>query len=130
MGVLLHIYRSSMSYDEKANVSIDAEGSVLKCAKGADIAECGYVKGAKICAKCGAMPLEMKMVPVDSPEVKSIMTEQDMAEGVGENDEMLAPIHCLNSETTLVRWKSSDIIFMFPRVLYTRTKPLNTRIRL
>ena len=82
MGVLLHIYRSSMSYDEKANVSIDAEGSVLKCAKGADIAECGYVKGAKICAKCGAMPLEMKMVPVDSPEVKSIMTEQDMAEGV------------------------------------------------
>ena len=82
MGVLLHIYRSSMSYDEKANVSIDAEGSVLKCAKGADIAECGYVKGAKICAKCGAMPLEMKMVPVNSPEVKSIMTEEDMAEGV------------------------------------------------
>ena len=82
MGALLHMYRSSMSYDEKANVSVDAEGSVLKCAKGADIAECGYVKGAKICAKCGAMPLEMKMVPVDSPEVKSIMTEQDMAEGV------------------------------------------------
>ena len=82
MGAFLYMYRSSMSYDEKANVSIDAEGSVLKCAKGADIAECGYVKGAKICAKCGAMPLEMKMVPVDSPEVKSIMTEQDMAEGV------------------------------------------------
>lgn len=72
-----------MSYDEKANVSIDAEGAVLKCAKGIDATECGYVKGAKICAKCGAMPMEMKMVPVSSSvESKMYMSEEDLEDGV------------------------------------------------
>lgn len=52
-----------MKYDEKATVSIDSDGNVLKCAKGASAAECGFVKGADLCAKCGAMPVEMKMVP-------------------------------------------------------------------
>lgn len=62
-----------MSYDEKATVSIDADGNVLKCAKGANAADCGFVKGAELCAKCGAMPVEMKMVPateVEDPEMK------------------------------------------------------------
>lgn len=54
---------SSMSYNEKATVSVDTEGNVLKCAKGAAAGECGFVKGAEICAKCGAVPVEMKMVP-------------------------------------------------------------------
>ena len=54
-----------MKYDEKATVSIDANGAVLKCAKGADANSCGFKAGADICAKCGAMPVEMKMVPVD-----------------------------------------------------------------
>lgn len=58
-----------MSYDEKATVGVDADGNVLKCAKGAAAGECGYVKGAALCAKCGAMPVEMKMVPaVDSED--------------------------------------------------------------
>lgn len=50
---------------EKVEVSVDADGNVLKCAKGANSGECGYVAGAKVCGKCGAMPIEMKMVPVD-----------------------------------------------------------------
>jgi hypothetical protein len=54
-----------MNYDEKAEVSIDAEGNVLKCAKGADASACGYTKGAKVCAKCGAVPVSVKMVPMD-----------------------------------------------------------------
>ncbi len=49
---------------EKVEVSIDADGNVLKCAKGANAADCGYTPGAKVCGKCGAMPIEMKMVPV------------------------------------------------------------------
>jgi len=62
-----------MSYNEKATVSIDGDGNVLKCAKGASGAECGFVKGAEICAKCGATPVEMKMVPVDT-ESKGYMS--------------------------------------------------------
>jgi uncharacterized membrane protein YkoI len=53
---------------EKVEVSVDADGNVLKCAKGANSGECGYVAGAKVCGKCGAMPIEMKMVPVDIDE--------------------------------------------------------------
>lgn len=63
-----------MSYNEKANVSVDSDGNVLKCAKGANAGECGFVKGAAICAKCGATPVEMKMVPV------SEMGEEEMVE--------------------------------------------------
>lgn len=50
--------------DEKVEVSVDADGNVLKCAKGANAAECGYMPGSKVCGKCGAMPVQMKMVPV------------------------------------------------------------------
>jgi uncharacterized membrane protein YkoI len=50
--------------DEKVEVSVDADGNVLKCAKGANAADCGYTPGAKVCGKCGAMPVQMKMVPV------------------------------------------------------------------
>lgn len=64
---------SSMSYNEKATVSVDTEGNVLKCAKGANAGECGFVKGAEICAKCGAVPVEMKMVPVSEQEEKACM---------------------------------------------------------
>ena len=53
---------------EKVEVSIDADGNVLKCAKGANAADCGYTPGAKVCGKCGAMPIEMKMVPVTEDE--------------------------------------------------------------
>lgn len=68
-----------MKYDEKATVSIDGDGNVLKCAKGAAAADCGFVKGAELCAKCGAMPVEMKMVPA----MDEADTEEDMdAEGV------------------------------------------------
>ena len=53
---------------EKVEVSIDAEGNVLKCAKSLAGGECGYAPGAKVCGKCGALPIEMKMVPVDIEE--------------------------------------------------------------
>ena len=71
-----------MSYDEKANVSIDADGMVLKCAKALAPAECGYVKGAEICAKCGATPVQMKMVPAAGVDGKAMMpmAEEEMPE--------------------------------------------------
>ena len=53
---------------EKVEVSVDADGNVLKCAKGANVADCGYTPGAKVCGKCGAMPIQMKMVPVTDDE--------------------------------------------------------------
>lgn len=67
-----------MSYDEKATVNIDSDGNVLKCAKkGLAVSECGFEKGADLCAKCGAMPMEMKMVPAEP--AASIVPEQPMA---------------------------------------------------
>lgn len=78
-----------MSYDEKANVSIDADGMVLKCAKALAPAECGYVKGAEICAKCGATPVQMKMVPAAGVDAKAMMP---MAEGeMPEEEEEVIP---------------------------------------
>lgn len=67
-----------MSYDEKATVSIDSDGNVLKCAKGAAAAECGFVKGAALCAKCGAMPVEMKMVPAAEMEEEPMDDAEEM----------------------------------------------------
>jgi uncharacterized membrane protein YkoI len=49
---------------EKVEVSVDADGNVLKCAKSLAAADCGFTPGAKVCGKCGAMPIQMKMVPV------------------------------------------------------------------
>lgn len=55
--------------DEMNNsLSVSTEGEVLKCAKGADVSACGFTPGAKVCGKCGAMPVQMKMVPVDDAE--------------------------------------------------------------
>lgn len=67
-----------MSYDEKANVSIDADGAVLKCAKSLPSAECGYVPNSPLCAKCGATPLQMKMVPMDEM-VDDDMVDEDVS---------------------------------------------------
>ena len=54
-----------MSYQQKAIVKIDSDGAVAKCAKGLAGTECGYKAGAKVCGKCGAMAVEVKMVPVN-----------------------------------------------------------------
>ena len=37
---------------EKAILKLDADGSVVSCAKGVDASECGYEAGAKACGKC------------------------------------------------------------------------------
>ena len=66
-----------MNSDEKATVNIDADGAVVKCAKGLASDECGYVKGAEMCGKCGAMAVEVKMVPVDIFNTKGDKPEMD-----------------------------------------------------
>ena len=73
-----------MAYDDKATVSIDSEGAVLKCAKGADASACGFTPGMKVCGKCGAMPVEMKMVPATDLDIADEdMTEEDMQKMYG-----------------------------------------------
>lgn len=82
-----------MEAENKPMLSIDAEGNVLKCAKGASVDACGY-KGGAVCGKCGARPVEMKMVPIDLTETKGAskkeMMEDDMddeeEEGMAEED--------------------------------------------
>ena len=73
---------------EKVEVGIDAKGNVLQCAKGLNTADCGCEVGAKICGKCGAIPIEMKMVPAEIEEKAyagmhmmpdgTMMSEEDM----------------------------------------------------
>ena len=70
-----------MDYDKNAVVKLDADGSVLKCAKDLSPAECGYVPGAKVCGKCGAVPMQMKMM--DDEE----MSDQDEVVDAEEEDE-------------------------------------------
>ena len=52
--------------EKAAVVKLNSDGEVVQCAKGAAPAECGYVPGAKVCGKCGAMAVSMK---VDAPSV-------------------------------------------------------------
>jgi hypothetical protein len=58
------------------SLSVSTEGEVLKCAKGADVSACGFTPGARVCGKCGALPVQMKMVPVDNAEEMN-MEEED-----------------------------------------------------
>jgi len=51
-----------MVNETSPTLSVDAEGGILTCAKGVDLAQCGYVKGDKVCGKCGAVPIEMKVM--------------------------------------------------------------------
>jgi hypothetical protein len=74
-----------METDNKPILSVDTEGNVLKCAKAAEVSACGYTGGA-LCAKCGAKPVMMKMVPLDetsdSKGMKPMMGNEEMAEPV------------------------------------------------
>lgn len=67
--------------DEMNNsLSVSTEGEVLKCAKGVDASACGFTPGAKVCGKCGALPVQMKMVPVDEAEdEEEEMEDEDRA---------------------------------------------------
>lgn len=63
-----------MDMEEKAVVKVGADGAPVKCAKGADISECGYKAGAKVCGKCGAMAVQMK----EDMEDDELMSNEDM----------------------------------------------------
>lgn len=75
-----------METENKPMLSVDAEGNVLKCAKGMGAEACGY-KGGAVCAKCGARPVEMKMVPVDLTETKGASKKEMMEDEEDMEDE-------------------------------------------
>jgi len=78
-----------MNNDMNAELSIDTEGNVIKCAKNATPSECGFKPGADICAKCGAMPVTMKMVPVDVDDDDFVdILEKAAAMGAMETEDM------------------------------------------
>jgi len=69
-------------------LSIDADGNILKCAKGADASACGFEAGSKICGKCGAIPTQVKIVPVDDEEMdeEEEMTDEMPEEGMTDEE--------------------------------------------
>ena len=78
-----------MDKEMQNTLSVDADGNVLKCAKGADASACGFEAGSKICGKCGAIPTQVKIVPVDDEEMdeEEEMTDE-MPEDAPEEEEM------------------------------------------
>jgi hypothetical protein len=65
--------------NEKAIVKLDADGAVVKCAKGLGAAECGYKAGAKVCGACGAMASMTKagMMPDAEEDEEEEMSDDD-----------------------------------------------------
>lgn len=91
-----------METDSKPILGIDADENVLKCAKGLDVSACGYF-GGPVCAKCGAKPVMMKMVPLDetgeSKGMKPMMGYDEMAESEEEDaDEAVAVVSMSRDE--------------------------------
>lgn len=76
-----------MNYDEKAIVKIDSDGTVAKCAKGLAGSECGFKAGSKVCGKCGAMAVQVKMVPVEMVDDEEEM--MDGGESMTEQQKMM-----------------------------------------
>ena len=62
-----------MENENKPMLNIDTEGNVLRCAKGASSQDCGYKAGDAVCAKCGATPVEVKMVPISADDEEMFM---------------------------------------------------------
>jgi hypothetical protein len=107
-----------MSYDEKAVVKIDADGDVLKCAKGMDSGECGYKAGAKVCGKCGAMAVAMKMVPVSDEEMEEIDDEDELVK------KALAAVEGMDSDEDEEDDEDEDDEEMAPPKMMGKKKPL------
>jgi len=62
---------------ETPTVKLLADGGI-ECAKGLELAECGYKPGAKVCGKCGAKAVTQteEAVPADAaPEVATEKSE-------------------------------------------------------
>ena len=75
-----------MDYDKNAIVKLDTDGSVLKCAKGLASADCGFEIGGKVCAKCGAMPVQMKAAYMDETDEEDMVddgADEDMEDAEG-----------------------------------------------
>lgn len=91
-----------MDQNEKAVVSVDSDGNVLKCAKGLEGGECGFKVGSDICAKCGAMAVKMKMVPAEEDsEVKGLakeMLELEATEEQYDEDEDTSDLEAEDAE--------------------------------
>ena len=86
--------------DGKSVVKVDGDGTVLKCAKDLGSA-CGYVPGAKVCGKCGAMPLQMKA---------AMAMDEDMVEEEEMMEEEVVPkkMYGMNPKRKPLKMKAED----------------------
>jgi uncharacterized membrane protein YkoI len=71
-------YKERVIMNEKAIVKIDADGDVIKCAKGLGAGECGFKAGAKVCGACGAMAVMSKASDPDVDEDMEDEEDEDM----------------------------------------------------
>jgi uncharacterized membrane protein YkoI len=73
----MHYKESTNMASETPTVKLLADGGI-ECAKGLELAECGYKPGAKVCGKCGAKAVTQteEAVPADAaPEVATEKSE-------------------------------------------------------
>lgn len=64
-------------------VKLDSNGELISCAKGLSTNACGYVAGAKICGKCGAVAIQAK-IDEDNDMENEDMTPEELAEAMAE----------------------------------------------
>lgn len=105
-------YKESGTMAETPTVKLNADGSI-GCAKGLDLAECGYKPGAKVCGKCGASAVSVKgmgkgdyesdWVSADNKKPKKMM--QPMVEG--EEDEEEEDGKMMNQDSDPLKKKKS-----------------------
>ena len=62
-------------------VKLGSNGELISCAKGLSTNACGYVAGAKICGKCGAVAIQAK-IDEDNDMENEDMTPEELAEAM------------------------------------------------
>lgn len=70
--------------DQVPELAVDAEGAMLKCAKGLGTADCGFVPKSAVCGKCGAVPVEMKMLSFSEYQEIQMKAAASVAEAAGD----------------------------------------------
>jgi len=67
---------------DKSVLKLDADGNIVRCAKGLDVSACGYAPGAKACGKCGAIAVMAKMNMEDDEDEYDDEDDEEMMKSI------------------------------------------------
>ena len=82
----MHYKESTNMASETPTVKLLADGGI-ECAKGLELAECGYKPGAKVCGKCGAKAVTQTEEAVPADAAPEVATPVEKSEWVSASEE-------------------------------------------